>query len=66
MREDIRILIVEDERIVAEHIRQSLIRLSYKISGIASSGKEAFSLAKKKQSGSGSDGYSAQGENGWH
>ena len=47
MHEDIRILIVEDERIVAEHIRQSLTRLSYKISGIASSGKEAFSLAKK-------------------
>jgi two-component system cell cycle sensor histidine kinase/response regulator CckA len=47
MCEDIRILIVEDERIVAEHIRQSLVRLSYKIAGIASSGSEAFQMASE-------------------
>jgi two-component system cell cycle sensor histidine kinase/response regulator CckA len=47
MGEDIRILIVEDERIVAEHIRQILVQLSYKIAGIASSGREAYQMASE-------------------
>jgi two-component system cell cycle sensor histidine kinase/response regulator CckA len=47
MGEDIRILIVEDEHIVAEHIRQSLVHLSYKIAGIASSGREAYQMASE-------------------
>jgi PAS domain S-box-containing protein len=42
-----RILIVEDERIVAEDIQKSLDNLGYEIAGLASSGTEAVRLAQK-------------------
>ena len=41
------ILIVEDERIVAEDIRMSLQRLGYEVCGIALSGEEAIKKAEK-------------------
>lgn len=37
-----RILIVEDERIVADDLRSSLERLGYRVSGVVSSGEEAI------------------------
>ena len=46
--EDKRILIVEDERIVAKDIEASLINMGYKIAGIASSGEEAVKKAKEE------------------
>jgi two-component system, cell cycle sensor histidine kinase and response regulator CckA len=42
-----RILIVEDERIVAEDIQKSLDNLGYDIAGLASSGTEALKLVQK-------------------
>ena len=42
-----KILIVEDERIVAEDIRRSLQSMGYTISAIVSSGEEAFRKAKE-------------------
>ena len=47
--EDKRILIVEDERIVAKDIEASLINMGYKIAGIVSSGEEAVKKAKKEK-----------------
>ncbi len=44
-----RILIVEDERIVAEDIEKSLDNLGYQTVGVASSGKEAVRLASKRR-----------------
>ena len=41
-----RILIVEDNRIVAEDIKQTLVKLGYTVSGIATSGKKALALVK--------------------
>ena len=43
------ILIVEDERIVAEDIKGSLQRLGYSVSGTAISGEEAIKKAKEVQ-----------------
>jgi PAS domain S-box-containing protein len=45
----INILIVEDERIVALDIRQSLKSLGYNVVGIASTGEKALELAKDYQ-----------------
>jgi len=42
-----RILIVEDEGIVADEIRSRLKNLGYEVVGISSTGKEALSLARK-------------------
>jgi DNA-binding LytR/AlgR family response regulator len=42
------ILIVEDESIVAKDIQQTLIRLGYHISGIASSGEKAIQLMQSE------------------
>ncbi len=42
-----KILIVEDEGIVAMHIQNSLKTLGYNVVGIASSGEEAIEMAKK-------------------
>ena len=39
-----KILIVEDELITAENIRESLVRSGYTVTGIASSGDEAFGM----------------------
>lgn len=36
------ILVVEDESIVAEHIRRSLQNMGYSVSSVASSGEEAI------------------------
>ena len=42
-----KILIVEDEIIIAEDLKQELTKLGYKIIGIASKGKEAIKKIKK-------------------
>ena len=42
-----RILIVEDERIVAEDVEKSLDHLGYEIAGLASSGTEAIAMVQK-------------------
>ncbi len=47
MSENIKILIVEDERIVAEDIQSSLQNIGYSISGVVSSGKEALKRIKE-------------------
>jgi signal transduction histidine kinase len=44
-----RILIVEDERIVALHLRQQLTRLGYVVVGAASSGRQALKLITELQ-----------------
>lgn len=41
-----RILVVEDERIVAEDIEKSLDNLGYSVAGLAASGREAIRMAK--------------------
>lgn len=40
-----KILVVEDERIIAEDLRRTLQHLGYEVTGIASSGKEALEIA---------------------
>jgi CheY-like chemotaxis protein len=45
----IQILVVEDERIVADDIKMSLQRLGYVVSGMASSGEEAVKKAESMQ-----------------
>jgi CheY-like chemotaxis protein len=37
-----RIVVVEDERIVAYHLRQRLTRLGYLVAGVAASGRQAL------------------------
>jgi CheY-like chemotaxis protein len=37
-----RIMVVEDERIVALHLRQQLIKLGYQVVGTVASGKQAL------------------------
>jgi len=44
---NIQILVVEDERIVAQDIRNSLTALGYSVAGVAYSGVEAIAMAKK-------------------
>lgn len=39
---DKRILIVEDERIVAEDLKRLLMKMGYAVTGIAASGEEAI------------------------
>jgi len=41
------ILIVEDERIIALDLRSKLVRLGYKVSGVAHSGPDAVRLARE-------------------
>lgn len=48
-KEDLRILIVEDESIVARDIQGMLFRLGYGLSPIASRGKEAIEKALERQ-----------------
>ncbi len=43
-----KILIIEDEVIVAEDLRRSLERLGYQVSGAVTTGKEALDLIKKE------------------
>ena len=45
--EKVRILIVEDERIVADDIRMSLERLGYLVCGMAFSASEAIEKAEE-------------------
>lgn len=45
---DTRILVVEDEQIVAEDLKMTLEALGYQVAGIASSGEKAVELAKKE------------------
>ena len=47
MSKDLKILVVEDEQIVAEDIRHSLLNMGYSVSGIAGSGREALRQIKK-------------------
>jgi len=42
------VLLVEDERVVALHLRQQLVRLGYQVSGVASSGNEALRLIEER------------------
>jgi len=46
MSKGLKILIVEDEQIVAEDIRHSLLNMGYSVSGIAGSGREALRQMK--------------------
>ncbi len=41
------ILVVEDETITAQHLRQILIRLGYEVAGVAADGKSALELAAR-------------------
>lgn len=43
----LRILVVEDEQIVAADLSAKLKRLGYEVAGIASSGEDAIALAEK-------------------
>ncbi len=43
------ILVVEDEHIVAEHIKMSLLRLGYSVPGIVHSGEDAIQKAEEKR-----------------
>ena len=44
-----RILIVEDEQIVAQDIEQTLVDLGYRIAGVTASGEEALDLAGREE-----------------
>jgi two-component system, response regulator PdtaR len=44
-----RILVVEDEAIVAQNIRESLHDFGYQVAGVAASGMQALRLAKELQ-----------------
>lgn len=48
-KKKIKILIIEDEAIVAEHLATVLERKGYNISGRATSGKKAIQLAKRNR-----------------
>ncbi len=43
------ILLVEDESIVALHLRQQLVKLGYQVVGVASSGPSALRLIEERQ-----------------
>jgi len=47
MEKQAQILVVEDERIVAEDIRRSLIHLGYSVLGMVASGKAAIEMVRK-------------------
>jgi PAS domain S-box-containing protein/putative nucleotidyltransferase with HDIG domain len=49
MAQPARILVVEDERIIAEDIQSTLINFQYEIIGILSTGEEAIELLKKEK-----------------
>jgi CheY-like chemotaxis protein len=44
-----RILIVEDERVVAEDLSRTLVSLGYEIAGIAGSGEDAITFAEREK-----------------
>jgi C4-dicarboxylate-specific signal transduction histidine kinase len=46
---DVDVLVVEDEAIVALHLRQQLTKLGYNVAGVASSGVEALRVATELQ-----------------
>jgi len=48
-KKKIKILIVEDEAIVAEHLAVILVSNGYKISGRATSGRKAIQIAKRNR-----------------
>ncbi|MBE0533197.1 MAG: response regulator [Rhodospirillales bacterium] len=43
------VMIVEDERIVALHLKQQLVRLGYEVDGIASNGDQALSSIERQR-----------------
>src|SRR5579862_5386950 len=45
---DPKILVVEDELITAQHLKQSLTRLGYRVVGVASSGAAALEAAARE------------------
>lgn len=47
MKQKTKILVVEDERIVAEDVKRSLLNLGYEVTGMASSGEEALEEVEK-------------------
>ena len=47
-----KVLIVEDEGIVAQDLMEALTRLGYRISGVASEGTQAVAMARAGRSGS--------------
>ena len=58
--EKIKVLIVEDEIIVAKHIEDSLLSLGYSVTGIVSSGEDTVEHAADVQAGYSLDGYNAR------
>ena len=58
-----RILIVEDERIVVEDLRLTLIQLGYEIAGSTATGEDAVRLAREVRSRSYLNGHLPCGEN---
>lgn len=43
------ILIVEDERLIAQDLQRRLIKLGYEVCGLAASGEEAIQIAETRQ-----------------
>src|SRR4030043_1362830 len=43
----VRILLVEDERIVAEDVRRNLESMGYRLTGVVSAGKDAIEMVQK-------------------
>lgn len=60
-----KILVVEDEVIVAKNIALMLKKQGYIVSGTASSGKRAIQIATEKRPDIVLNGYQAKGRHGW-
>ncbi len=57
--ENIKILVVDDDRLVALGIKEKLENLGYKVVEIASTGEEAIQCSSRKKSRCYFNGYSA-------
>lgn len=60
-----KILVVEDESIVAKNIESRLKRLGYAVPAIVSTGEEAIKKSERTLSGFGAYGYCVKGWDGW-
>jgi len=45
----VRIVIAEDDQVVAQHLRQALVRSGFEIAGVATTGEEAIGLTRKER-----------------